>query len=54
MSHGWKGLDIRNKSYVEKNPFEVWKLVKLEFKVQGAKHEKAKFLNLANVQALLF
>ena len=37
-----------------KNPFEVWKLVKFEFKVQGVKHVKAKFLNLANVQALLF
>ena len=35
-----------------KNPFEVWKLVNFEFKVQGAKHVKAKFLNLANVQAL--
>jgi hypothetical protein len=37
-----------------KNPFEVWKLVKLEFKVQGAKHARAMFLNLANVQAHLF
>ena len=26
-------------------------MVKFEFKVQGAKHVKAKFLNLANVQA---
>ena len=25
-----------------KNPFEVWKLVKFEFKVQGAKYVKGK------------
>ena len=39
---------------LNKNPFGVWKLMKIGHKVQGAKHVHVKFSKMDQLQALLF